>query len=579
MISKSDKEFFKKVENILTEYDNINELNNYLKRKTGILNFFKNHDDRKDFQEYMKKLNGIRKKEEDLGDFQTPLRLTEKICNYFLNIGFIPEAILEPTCGTGNFILSVIKHFPSIKYIYCVEIQPNYEWLFKLNVLKLSFQQHLNPIIEFHRDNIFTHNFSNIFLKFLHKNKKKFLILGNPPWITNTELSNLDSNNLPDKSNIKKVKGIEAITGSSNFDITEFIISKIIQKFSFREGIIAILCKTTVIKNLVRDMDKLGLKLDDIQSLIINSKKEFNIAADSALFFAKFGSSKSNFCTVTSLYETNNIIKKFGWFKNKFVSNIDIYKKYNDLDGKSIFEWRQGVKHDAVNVMVLKLNEDGSYINGFNETIDIEDNLLYPFIKGADLRNLITKDTLNWIIIPQTSLNQDTSYIEKKYPKIWDYLNLHSEKLDGRKSKIYQNKHKFSIFGIGEYSFKPYKIGIAGFYKSPVFSLLCPINDKPVMVDDTSYQISFNDFNTTFFTWIILNLDAVKNFLSSIVFIDSKRPFTKKVLMRIDILKLIQKLSFKKIKSFYERNLRISFKYDFNDENFQNYLESLIEKY
>ena len=35
------------------------------------------------------------------------------------------------------------------------------------------------------------------------------VIIGNPPWITNSELSKLSSWNLPEKYNVKKIKGLE----------------------------------------------------------------------------------------------------------------------------------------------------------------------------------------------------------------------------------------------------------------------------------------------------------------------------------------------------------------------------------
>lgn len=41
------------------------------------------------------------------------------------------------------------------------------------------------------------------------------------------------------------------------------------------------------------------------------------------------------------------------------------------------------------------------------------------------------------------------------------------------------------MFGIGDYSFAPYKVALSGFYKKPLFCLLYA--SKPVMTDDTAY--------------------------------------------------------------------------------------------
>ena len=568
-----DNQFIEKVKHLIGKHKKLEDLNQFLELQTGIKNFFYNYNDLNDFKKFLNVYTYRNKnRRADLGDFQTPLDLTDKICEYFIKIGVYPEVILEPTCGGGNFIISAIKCFPSLKYIYCVEIQPFYEWLFKLNILKLSFEKNIDLKIEFYRDNIFTHRFSGRFLNLLKKKNCSFLIIGNPPWITNTELSLLNSKNLPIKSNIKKVKGLEALTGSANFDIAESIILKIIQTFNFTRGTLGMLCKATVMKNIVRDIDNLNLKLSNLHCLNINSKKEFSIATDSGLFFANLGKVSEKYCITSSLYEPEKVIRKFGWFNKKFVSNIDIYKNYKDLDGESPLEWRQGVKHDAIDIFILTEENEGFYSNGLGNLVDIEDDLLYPFVKGSDLREYVIRDTKLKVVITQKFLNQNTNYISKQYPKTWKYLTLHSDKLDARKSKIYRNsKNKFSIFGIGDYSFKPFKIAIAGFYKKAIFALLFPVNGKPIIVDDTCYQIGFENFRDAILTWILLNLNDVKDFLSSIIFIENKRPYTKKVLMRIGLLKLLDRISFIELKDFYDKNLRFYCEYRLNEKEYEKY--------
>ncbi|MGK7940256.1 MAG: SAM-dependent methyltransferase, partial [Crocosphaera sp.] len=40
----------------------------------------------------------------EYGDFQTPLDLTDKICNKLVQLNVFPDIIVEPTCGVGNFL-------------------------------------------------------------------------------------------------------------------------------------------------------------------------------------------------------------------------------------------------------------------------------------------------------------------------------------------------------------------------------------------------------------------------------------------------------------------------------------------
>jgi hypothetical protein len=574
MINKSPDEVLLKTRTRLDEFNDIKELNEFLENKTGIIDFFKSFGEFNEFRKFLDDPTTFNAINHDLGDFQTPLHLTDKICEYLVGTGFTPDALIEPTCGGGNFVVSAIKFFPTLKYVYCVDVQKRYEWLFKLNMLKLSFHRKIPITIEFYRDNIFIHQFSHRFLGFLDSQAENLLILGNPPWVTSSELSVLNSDNLPPKANIKKNKGIEAITGKGNFDIAENIILQMIQRFRGRKGKIAMLCKTSVIKNIVRDIPKLNLEISNIQEFLIDAPKEFNINADSALFVLDLSLYRDTFCIVSSLYKPRVQLKKFGWIRDNFVSDMELYEKYGYLDGRSPFEWRQGVKHDATSVMILKVTKEGLF-NNLGEYVEIEEDLLYPFVRGSHLRRHVIRDTANKIILTQTSLQEDTTYIEQKYPKTWNYLICHSEYLDIRRSMIYKKRPKFSIFGIGDYSFMPYKVGISGLYKKPNFSLILPVDNKPVMLDDTCYYLSFDSLNSAFFTWILLNTDEVTSFLSAIAFLDSKRPYTKDILMRIDLHKLAEIIPFDHVFKTYQKEAKNHLEYEFTVKHFIEFKNSL----
>ncbi len=569
-----DVNFLANMREFFESYEDLEELNEQLGARTGIIQFFNSFEAFDEFKRFLKnypiELDRIR----GLGDFQTPEHLTDLICKYLADIKVTPKVLIEPTCGTGNFIFSALKYFPSLKYLYCIEIQSTYEWLFKLKLLRSFFTNKLNVDLEFHCDNIFRHNFSNEFLHKLDSYNKDILILGNPPWITNTELSVLNSDNVPKKSNIKGVKGIEALTGKANFDIAEFIILHLIQKFSDRTTKLAMLCKTVVTRNILKSLYKMDLKIANIKSLSIDAKKEFNINTDAGLFLADIGKEGNGICSFLSLYKPDAPINTYGWINAKFVSNLDLYTKVQQLEGSSPLIWRQGVKHDASKVMILTINGD-KMLNGLNEIVDIEHNLLFPFLKSSDLKSKVIRNSNKIMIITQTELKEETDSIALKYPKLWDYLLLHAAYLDKRKSNIYKHRPRFSIFGIGDYAFKPYKIAISGFYKKLNFSLILPIRDKPVMLDDTCYYLYFDNYDDAIFTWILLNQNATLEFLSSIVFLDSKRPYTKEILMRLDLKKLGHTMDFDYLLNYYQQNLEVFLDYEPNKSKYKLYLKQL----
>jgi hypothetical protein len=59
---------------------------------------------------------------------------------------------------------------------------------------------------------------------------------------------------LPIKTNIKAHKGLEAITGSANFDICESVFLLLIEQFKNTNTTIAMLCKTSVARNVFQEL-------------------------------------------------------------------------------------------------------------------------------------------------------------------------------------------------------------------------------------------------------------------------------------------------------------------------------------
>ena len=67
----------------------------------------------------------------------------------------------------------------------------------------------------------------------------------------------MQSENLPIKSNFKKVKGIDAITGKGNFDIAEYICGQMLDFLKGEHATLAFWVKNSVIKNLIYEQKKI----------------------------------------------------------------------------------------------------------------------------------------------------------------------------------------------------------------------------------------------------------------------------------------------------------------------------------
>lgn len=540
----------------------------------GVMHFFDNNEELETLKEIISENHNVVEDPDraEYGDFQTNADLANKVTLHLASKNIYPEIIVEPTCGKGNFIIASLRNFKNIKNIFGVEIYKPYVWETKFSIINFFLENPENnkPEISITHCNVFDFDFKQIAIQYSNKD---ILIIGNPPWVTNSKLGSLNSSNLPKKTNFKNHSGLDAMTGKGNFDIAEYITLTMLDSFQLTKGHLLLLVKNSVIKNIVFDQNKNKYKIASIEKHCIDSKKEFNVSVEASLFYCELNAKPQYDSKEFNFYNNQNHYQKFGWLGDKFVSNIDSYVHTKEIDGECPFVWRQGLKHDCSTVMELnKVN--GHYVNGLNEEVKLEEDLVYGILKSSDLKNTMINQTRKFTIVTQKKVGQDTKYIKSEYPETYQYLTEHQTSFDARKSSIYINKPLFSIFGIGDYSFKPYKVAISGFYKTFHFTLILPQDNKPVMLDDTCYLIGFDKIEFAVYALILLNSDTTAHFLQSITFADAKRTFTKDVLMRIDLLELANKINIEGFKTELNR-LNEMYKFSLTLDLWDNFLNAM----
>lgn len=505
----------------------LNDANDAIEKICGIADFFETRD-------YVITKSSVSASKVEYGDWQTNLDLAIRVCNILKKQGVNPDIIIEPTCGTGAFIIAAITVFgKAIKNIYGIEIYKPYIEQLKISILDYALRMpgSYDCQIDLIHQNIFDFDFNDLHIE----KSKNVLVLGNPPWVTNSKLCELNSENLPRKANFKGLKGMDAITGKANFDIAETITYRLLNQFHLQPSCLALLIKNSVAKNIVFEQKNGRFHIDNIVQYNIDSKKEFDVSVAACLFVAKLNGGQARQCRVVDLYSLCPIYS-YGWVGNSFTSNVKNYKQYFEIDGKSQLTWWSGMKHDCSKVMELE-RKHGKLYNKLNEEVTIEPDLLYPILKSSDIKESAIDTCRKYVIVTQKKVSDDTAAIGYLYPSTYKYLTDHSEWFDMRGSIIYRNRPKFSIFGIGPYSFKKYKIAIGGLNKTTCFSLIFPMENKCVMLDDTCYFLSFDNYETAACVLKVLRSEIVQKFIQSLVFLDAKRSINKDLLMRIDIRK------------------------------------------
>lgn len=470
-------------------------------------------------------MNGKR----EYGDYQTPVRLTDTVCKYLQEIKQVrPLTVIEPTCGIGNFLQSSLV-FDAQKY-YGIEINPDY-----CNQCRARFHDE--------RIHIYNRDFFSVSIKEIIGNASGTLVIGNPPWVTNSALSAAKSNNMPEKSNFKGLKGLDAITGASNFDICEYIILKLIYSLLGTDSVIAMLCKASVARNIFKTLVANNIGFEYFDMLKFNAVQEFGIYTSACVLNLKLSlcADTQKTCHVYSIDDWNNELYSLSVSNDHVIRNTR--KCDPDFDGPCGFTWHQGLKHDCSKIMELT-DKNGTLYNGNGDAVDIEKSMIFPLVKSSMLKEPIMNNFSKYVLVTQKKLGDETRLIEANAPNTWKYLTDHAHYFERRKSSIYRGAPPFSMFGIGPYSYARFKVVVSGFYKKPLFSLVYSSDERSVMTDDTCYFIGFDSYDMAYVSMLLLNSQPVQSFLTGIVFLDAKRPYTKKTLERLSFQKMFSVLTF-----------------------------------
>jgi hypothetical protein len=471
---------------------------------------------------------------DEFGDFQTPDALAAQVCRRLFDRGIHPASLLEPTCGVGNFLLAAIDQFPNLTTGIGVEINDDY-----FNRLQqiLCSHPHEDKVTVL-QGSFFDVDWGNV----VRDLPEPILVVGNPPWVTNSTLGALGSSNLPKKSNFQNHNGMDALTGKSNFDISEWMLIKLLEMLAGRKATMAMLCKTAVARKVLIHAWKNDIGLIDSEIHPIDAAASFGAAVDACLLLCSLSPTCQNQdCRVYPNLGATEPTATIGYRDGQLVADVAAYERWKHLAGDDVYQWRSGVKHDCSKVMEL-WKEGNGYRNGLGELIELECDYLYPMLKSSEINQGHSKEPTRWMLVTQRAVGDDTSGMRSVAPKTWEYLQKRGDLLDRRASSIYRNRPRFSVFGVGDYTFTCWKVAISGFYKRLNFTVIGPFAEKPVVLDDTSYFMPCQSEQEARFITDLLNSQSAREFFSAFVFWDAKRPITIDILRRLDLTAVAREL-------------------------------------
>lgn len=467
------------------------------------------------------------------GDWQTPIALARAAIERAASTMPEPATVLEPTCGEGAFLEAAASSFPRARLVGW-EIHPAYAETARS---RLPSDRARIEVADF---------FGVDWERALSPLPDPLLVVGNPPWVTSATLGALGFGNLPPKTNFKALTGLDARTGKSNFDVSEWMLLRLIDALRGRDAVVAVLCKSAVARRVI----ELGTRHGAISPGAlwrIDSKRYFDATVDAVLFTFRLAAPSSTTWPVYDALDASVPASAIAVVDGVAIADAARLEATAHLAGSSRPEWRSGLKHDCARVMELDV-EGERFRNGLGEVVDIECSAVYPLLKGSDVargqpRQSRQSRRQRVVIVTQHALGEDTRAIEARAPKAWAYLRRHATLLAARKSSIYRGQPEFAVFGIGTYSFAPFKVAISALHKRCTFAVVPPRNGRPVMLDDTCYFLPFETEAEATRAAAALASPLAQDFFAARIFWDAKRPISKAILQRLDLEALAMTLA------------------------------------
>lgn len=466
----------------------------------------------------------LRARERGRGDYPTPPDLAREVVNYLSQRHSLhPAIVFEPTCGEGELLEAALS-LNAGQYLG-VELNKDY-----CRRARERFQgERRVRIVE---GDIFAFPLTDV-------PREGLLILGNPPWVQSSTLGAIGQVNPVKRVRPGSLSSLAALTGEGDFDLSTALCFRFIEEFKDAPVTLCLLLKSAVARRAAEYLRERQVRAY-VELLNFDARAHFKVHTAGTLLYIRLSAvlPVPAYCEVRSLKEGWPLVENLC-----FSDEGRLCRNSRRFAGKSELTWRQGLKHDCARVLILK-KAGGHFVNGFGERVAVERERLYPFLKGAQSRENVRTSFSHYLILTQSRKGQDTLCLKETAPLTFAYLTAHASLLEARKSAVYAGQPSFALFGVGPYTFAPYKVVIGSFYAQPHFCLTYSSDGKAVIPDDTCYAIGFDEEPLAYTLMLALNTVRAREALRARCFEGSKRPYTKRLLMGFSLLRLCESLSF-----------------------------------
>jgi hypothetical protein len=204
--------------------------------------------------------------------------------------------------------------------------------------------------------------------------------------------------------------------------------------------------------------------------------------------------------------------------------------------------WIKILARDADGYLITNELEHGQKKRVRQTTTKVEGDLIFPLIRGRDVKRYYVEAEIDSIIIPNdpsTGRPIHHKEMKVKYPKTWAYFYTYFNELIDRRGAflkdklIYYKTQPFQkaeektipfyyVMNTGDYTFAPYKVvwkriagGITGKATSFAACVIGKIDGKPVIPNDSLIMIPFSDQSEAYYVSAVLNSSIIRLAIAS----------------------------------------------------------------
>lgn len=471
---------------------------------------------------------GSAERRAEFGDFQTPPALARAVCHRLASDGIAPDVIIEPTCGDGAFLAAAAERWPAARRVG-----------FEIDAGHRANARRADPGADIRAGDAFALDWPAIFAEALPAPDARLLVLGNPPWVTSAGVGALGGANRPARTNPGGLVGLDALTGASNFDVSEWLTLRWLDAIARMPSPgchhLALLIKTATVRRVLSHHWQHGPPLAEARQHGIDARRWFDATVDAALFTTRPGAPPASVCACHPTLDAP-ADGAIGWRDGALVADAAAYDRARPFLGGGP-RWRSGIKHDCARVLELRPRDPrdptAGWQNALGEPVDVEPEVIHPLMKSADVAH--GRPPRRALLLPHRDPAGDPAELATRAPRAWAYLERHGAALDRRKSAIYRQRPRFSVFGVGPYSFAPHKVAVSGLYSPVRFTAVGPVDGRPVLFDDTVYLLPCADAAEARAIVDALHGPRGRDVIAATSFPDAKRPITAATLGRIDL--------------------------------------------